>query len=224
MMPGMDGFLLAEQIKNDPDLAGSIIMMLSSADQPSDAARCRTLGVANYLTKPITQSDLLKALTKVLQSTPIAASPSTPRRGRRLARATAGNGNGNGNGHGHGRVGAAAAAPHPAGRGQRRQPDAGGPPAQASRARGDRGRGRVAGAGRVRRRAVRPGADGRADAQPRRLRGDRADPPARAGDGPAHADHRHDGPRHEGQPRGMPRRGLRRVPGEAACAPRSSTT
>jgi PAS domain S-box-containing protein len=76
MMPVMDGFRLAEEIKTDPDLAGSIIMMLSSADQPSDAARCRTLGVANYLTKPITQSDLLKALTRVLKSTPIATPPS----------------------------------------------------------------------------------------------------------------------------------------------------
>jgi CheY-like chemotaxis protein len=75
MMPGMDGFVLAETIKNDPDLAGSIIMMLSSAGQPSDAARCRTLGVAHYLTKPITQSDLLKALTRVLRSTPIPSSP-----------------------------------------------------------------------------------------------------------------------------------------------------
>src|SRR6185437_88023 len=67
-----------------------------------------------------------------------------------------------------------------AGRGQRGQPDAGGPPAAASRARGDRGRGRIAGAGRVRCRAVRRDPDGRADAEPRRLRGDRVDPPARA--------------------------------------------
>src|SRR5207302_577794 len=85
MMPDMDGFLLAEQIKNDPDLAGSVIMMLSSADQPSDAARCRTLGVANYLTKPITQSDLLRALMTVLQSAPILPSA--------LAPAVNGNGN-----------------------------------------------------------------------------------------------------------------------------------
>jgi PAS domain S-box-containing protein len=78
MMPGMDGFVLAETIKNDPDLAGSIIMMLSSAGQPGDAARCRTLDVAHYLTKPITQSDLLKALITVLNSTPIPSSPASP--------------------------------------------------------------------------------------------------------------------------------------------------
>jgi PAS domain S-box-containing protein len=86
MMPGMDGFVLAERIKNDPELAGSIIMMLSSADQPSDAARCRTLGVANYLTKPITQSDLLKALTRVLRSAPAAPGSSAPPTAPRFVR------------------------------------------------------------------------------------------------------------------------------------------
>ncbi len=105
MMPGMDGFLLAEKIKNDPDLAGSVIMMLSSADQPSDAARCRTLGVANYLTKPITQSDLLKALTRVLQSTPITRSacapePASASRAKADTAAPSATGKGNGNGHG----------------------------------------------------------------------------------------------------------------------------
>jgi two-component system sensor histidine kinase/response regulator len=74
-MPGMDGFTLVEQIKKDPVLAGSIIMMLSSADQPSDAARCRALGVANYLTKPIKQSDLLGAIVTVLRSVPGVEAP-----------------------------------------------------------------------------------------------------------------------------------------------------
>src|SRR5262249_59375675 len=31
MMPEMDGFILADKIKTDPDLAGSIILMLSAA-------------------------------------------------------------------------------------------------------------------------------------------------------------------------------------------------
>jgi len=41
-------------------------MMLSSADLPGDAARCRQLGVAVYLTKPLKQSELLDAILKVL--------------------------------------------------------------------------------------------------------------------------------------------------------------
>ena len=44
MMPEMDGFALVEQIKRHPELARATIMMLSSADQPRDMARCRRLG------------------------------------------------------------------------------------------------------------------------------------------------------------------------------------
>jgi PAS domain S-box-containing protein len=66
MMPEMDGFSLAEAIKHQPELAGATIMMLTSADRHGDAARCRELGVAAHLIKPIKQSDLLDALQKVL--------------------------------------------------------------------------------------------------------------------------------------------------------------
>jgi PAS domain S-box-containing protein len=66
MMPEMDGFTLAERIKHNPDLAGVTIMMLSSADRQGDAARCRQLGVARYLTKPIKSSELLDAILKLL--------------------------------------------------------------------------------------------------------------------------------------------------------------
>jgi CheY-like chemotaxis protein/HPt (histidine-containing phosphotransfer) domain-containing protein len=66
----MDGFALAEQIKSAPELATATIMMLSSADRQSDAARCRALGVACYLVKPIKQSDLLDAILTMLAATP----------------------------------------------------------------------------------------------------------------------------------------------------------
>ena len=41
MMPQVDGFSLARRIKASPNLAGAVIMMLSSAAQVQDAARCR---------------------------------------------------------------------------------------------------------------------------------------------------------------------------------------
>ena len=41
-------------------------MMLSSANRREDAARCRELGVATYLTKPIRQSTLLDAIMTAL--------------------------------------------------------------------------------------------------------------------------------------------------------------
>ena len=66
MMPDMDGFEVAEHIKNNPALAGATVMMLSSADRVDDVEHCRRLGVSGYLNKPISQSDLHDAILTVL--------------------------------------------------------------------------------------------------------------------------------------------------------------
>ncbi len=68
MMPEMDGFQLAEEIKKHPDLAAATLMMLSSAGRKEDAERCRDLGVAAYLTKPIKQSSLLDSILMTLDT------------------------------------------------------------------------------------------------------------------------------------------------------------
>ena len=65
-MPGIDGFELAAQIKTDPHLSSAIIMMLTSAGQSGDAARCRRLGIVAYLLKPIRKSELLSAILAAL--------------------------------------------------------------------------------------------------------------------------------------------------------------
>jgi len=67
-MPGMDGFSVAERIKQDARLAKSLVIMLTSAGLRGDAARCRELGIKAYLTKPIKRSDLLQAVKLVLGS------------------------------------------------------------------------------------------------------------------------------------------------------------
>src|SRR5262249_7223664 len=69
MMPEMGGFTLAGQIMQRPEWAESTLMMLSSAGQHADAARCRAMGITFYLTKPIKQSDLLTAIMTVLGAT-----------------------------------------------------------------------------------------------------------------------------------------------------------
>ncbi len=74
MMPEMDGFTVAEEIKKNPLLAGATILMLSSADSSGDAARCREIGIARYLRKPIKQSELLDAILLAMGSV---ALPST---------------------------------------------------------------------------------------------------------------------------------------------------
>jgi signal transduction histidine kinase/CheY-like chemotaxis protein len=66
-MPEVDGFELVEQLGKRSDLGNFAVMMLTSAGQPGDAARCRELGVAAYLTKPVAQEELLPAILAVLE-------------------------------------------------------------------------------------------------------------------------------------------------------------
>ncbi len=89
MMPGVDGFTLAGQIKANPDLAGAVLLMLSSAGRSEDAARCRQLGIALYLTKPLKQSELLDAILTARHEAgadgePRVAEHGAPADGRRL--------------------------------------------------------------------------------------------------------------------------------------------
>src|SRR5262249_44173671 len=60
------GFTVAKRILCRPEFAHATVMMLSSGDRQEDVARCRALGLSAYLTKPITQSNLLDAIVKAL--------------------------------------------------------------------------------------------------------------------------------------------------------------
>jgi signal transduction histidine kinase/DNA-binding response OmpR family regulator len=73
MMPGMDGFMLAERIRQRPELVGSILMMLSSTDRGENAARCHELGVGAYLTKPVRRAELLNTILTAVHAMPTAA-------------------------------------------------------------------------------------------------------------------------------------------------------
>ncbi len=65
-MPDVDGFTLAEELKKDPTLTDTIVMMLTSGDRPDDLARCDRLGIAAHLMKPVKQSELFDALMVAL--------------------------------------------------------------------------------------------------------------------------------------------------------------
>ena len=65
-MPDLDGFSVAQAIGSRSELATATIMMLSSSGQLGDTARCRELGVAAHLTKPVAQADLLRAIRRAL--------------------------------------------------------------------------------------------------------------------------------------------------------------
>jgi len=65
-MPEIDGFQVAEQMRQDPQMENSALIMLTSAGFRGDAARCRALGIKAYLPKPVKRSDLLEAIKTVL--------------------------------------------------------------------------------------------------------------------------------------------------------------
>jgi two-component system, sensor histidine kinase and response regulator len=69
-MPTMNGFDLAEQIRAEPEQSPPILLMLTSFGQKGDAARCRKLGVAAYLVKPIRQSELREAIARAMGARP----------------------------------------------------------------------------------------------------------------------------------------------------------
>jgi signal transduction histidine kinase/DNA-binding response OmpR family regulator len=66
-MSETDGFALAEQIHHNPEMGGVTVVMLTSAGQRGDAARCRRLGVEAYLTKPLRQEELREAIQTALR-------------------------------------------------------------------------------------------------------------------------------------------------------------
>jgi two-component system sensor histidine kinase/response regulator len=74
-MPDMDGFMLVEHMRKIPELHGPVTVMLTSGGQRGDGQRCKELGIAAYLIKPVLQSDLLEALLRVLAPRSDAAAP-----------------------------------------------------------------------------------------------------------------------------------------------------
>ena len=66
LMPGMDGFQVAEWIQRDSELAGTAVMMVSSADFRGDSERCAAVGVSVFLRKPVKASELFDSILSVL--------------------------------------------------------------------------------------------------------------------------------------------------------------
>lgn len=61
-MPGMDGFQVAQSIKEDPSLARIILLMLSSDDHQKGVSFIQEQKLDGYLVKPISRQGLINAL------------------------------------------------------------------------------------------------------------------------------------------------------------------
>jgi two-component system, sensor histidine kinase and response regulator len=74
MMPGMDGFMVAEKIRDHPELSCAIVMMLPSVMRPGASKRCEELRVAGHFMKPVSQPEILEAILLAIGGT-VAISP-----------------------------------------------------------------------------------------------------------------------------------------------------
>ena len=64
LMPRLDGYQTCAIIKRNPRFAGVPVIMLSSKDGVFDKARGRMVGSEDYLTKPFTKEQLLRAVAQ----------------------------------------------------------------------------------------------------------------------------------------------------------------
>jgi len=62
-MPEVDGFEFVRQIHETPELPKAVILMLTSGERGDDIKRCRELGIASYLIKPVRRAELRAAIT-----------------------------------------------------------------------------------------------------------------------------------------------------------------
>ncbi|HXI86233.1 MAG TPA: response regulator [Parvularculaceae bacterium] len=68
-MPGMDGEMLAREIRNDPLIAQTAIIIMSSIDKDGSSRVFRTLGVSGYLVKPARSTLFLQTIAAALGET-----------------------------------------------------------------------------------------------------------------------------------------------------------
>jgi CheY-like chemotaxis protein len=65
-MPGMDGFECYQRLRADPALQALPVVAVSADANPATIERCRALGFAGYVTKPVDAGCLQAAVDQAL--------------------------------------------------------------------------------------------------------------------------------------------------------------
>jgi PAS domain S-box-containing protein len=66
LMPGMDGFELAREIKADPTITKLPLVMLTSFREQGNSSAAKAIGIKSFLTKPIRRSQMFEAVNDLL--------------------------------------------------------------------------------------------------------------------------------------------------------------
>ncbi len=64
-MPRVDGVEVLRQIKADPALAATPVIMLTTTDDPREVERCYKLGCNVYITKPVAYDRFVEAIRQL---------------------------------------------------------------------------------------------------------------------------------------------------------------
>jgi two-component system, OmpR family, alkaline phosphatase synthesis response regulator PhoP len=66
MMPRVDGFQVLKSIKDDPALAGTVVIMLTARKSERDIVSALEKGADDYLVKPFIPEELLARMNRLL--------------------------------------------------------------------------------------------------------------------------------------------------------------
>jgi len=67
LMPIMDGYAVANELKDDPETKHIPIIILTASQREDLKTRCRELGVTSFIMKPFETSDLLMVVKAILK-------------------------------------------------------------------------------------------------------------------------------------------------------------
>src|SRR3989304_7027334 len=67
MMPQMDGFETFKEIRKEPDLKDTPIIMLTALSDPQNMEKALAIGAADYIEKPFSPSDVIARIKKVVE-------------------------------------------------------------------------------------------------------------------------------------------------------------
>jgi len=67
MMPEINGYDVCRTIKNDPDMKGTYVIMLTAKGQVAEQERGREVGADEYIVKPFSPMEILAKVKQILE-------------------------------------------------------------------------------------------------------------------------------------------------------------
>lgn len=65
MLPGRNGFEVLKLVKADPRLSAIPVIVLTAKGQPQDRRMAESLGVAGFMTKPFSNTEVVQAVQRL---------------------------------------------------------------------------------------------------------------------------------------------------------------